>query len=216
MPSRYWTTRRIGTGAALVAAGVALLVFAELAEDLLEGELRPMDTAVIDAIQPYRHVHALYVASVIFSRMLAWPLVVVLVAPFLIYLLATKHYTFAGVVSGFVLLSVLFVGATKDIFGRPRPAAPLIKVVGFSFPSGHAAIGLVLYGLLGYIVWRHLPGKPWARAVVVIVTAFLIVATGFSRVFLGVHYPSDVFAGWAAGIFILIGSILLLESHPEW
>lgn len=102
-----------------------------------------------------------------------------------------------------VLLAV--VGASllnqllKAHFQRARPATALVPQLGLSFPSGHAMIGLALYGCLAWLLWRHGRHPVWAALMVV--WAVLI---GLTRVYLQVHYATDVLAGFAAGLLWLI------------
>lgn len=93
--------------------------------------------------------------------------------------------------------AVLF--ALKLGFGRARPHAPDLLVRDFSFPSGHAFTSVVLYGAMLYAGWRWL-ADAWARWTLVGATGVLIVAVGWSRLLLRVHYPTDVLAGYLLGI----------------
>lgn len=105
-----------------------------------------------------------------------------------------------------LLLASLVAGATfgtnsilKLLFQRARPdgyeGSTLIET--FSFPSGHAASAVVIFGLVAYLAWHILP-HPWSYVVVVLLTV-LIIGIGVSRVYLGAHFPSDVLAGWLVG-----------------
>ncbi|QNH61316.1 phosphatase PAP2 family protein [Hymenobacter sediminicola] len=87
----------------------------------------------------------------------------------------------------------------KTHFQRPRPATALLSQLGLSFPSGHAMIGMALYGCLAWLLWRH--GRHPAWAVLLLLWAVLI---GLTRVYLQVHYATDVLAGFAAGLLWLI------------
>lgn len=85
----------------------------------------------------------------------------------------------------------------KNWMHRLRPPAPwLTTASGFSFPSGHAMIAVAFYGMLGYLLIVSLG---WPRRLVVPVTAVVVLLIGLSRIYLGVHYPSDVLAGFALG-----------------
>lgn len=87
----------------------------------------------------------------------------------------------------------------KDWIDRPRPdARHLVEASTMSFPSGHAMSSIAFFGFLIYLVWR-LTSTKWIRWLLSILLLLLILAIGFSRVYLGVHYPSDVLAGYAAG-----------------
>lgn len=102
----------------------------------------------------------------------------------------------------------------KGVFGRIRPAIEhLVQVGGFSFPSGHAMVSTSFYGLLGYIFWLNArerwQGGSWT---VLLLTVLLVAGIGFSRIYLGVHYPSDVLAGFAGGGAWLAGCIVGLHA----
>ena len=117
-----------------------------------------------------------------------------------------------------VISSVLFVLLLKLLVGRPRPspADALLIQGGFSFPSGHSAISAVLYGTLAYLLVRNVRRPGW-KVLIGTGTAVLVVAIGLSRVYLGVHYPSDVLAGWAVGaLWVLWVGILedLWQAPP--
>lgn len=99
----------------------------------------------------------------------------------------------------------------KLSFQRPRPPQPLIEPLqNFSFPSGHATSGLIFYGLLVYLVWKSNLRKPWkyVTGALLVLLALLI---GFSRIYLRMHYPSDVLAGFCIGFCWLFFSIWLLN-----
>ena len=92
----------------------------------------------------------------------------------------------------------------KLSFHRPRPDHPLIdKLNNFSFPSGHATSAFIFYGLLTYLIWK----TKWP-AILKYTAGFILIAfallIGFSRVYLRVHYPSDVMAGFCIGFAWLI------------
>jgi membrane-associated phospholipid phosphatase len=105
-------------------------------------------------------------------------------------------WTWAVAVGGSALLNRLI----KDLFARPRPffEHPLLLETSYSFPSGHAMESFVVYGMLAYFAVLAL--RSWrARTAVVFGSALLVLLIGFSRMYLGVHYFSDVVAGYAAG-----------------
>ncbi len=86
----------------------------------------------------------------------------------------------------------------KNIYARPRPAVPLIEETGYSYPSGHAMVGVVFYLSLAWAISR---GKRRSlRILIPLGAAFLALLIGLSRIYLGVHYPTDVLGGFAAGL----------------
>ncbi len=99
------------------------------------------------------------------------------------------------------------VAIVKLIVSRPRPDASLTEAGGFSFPSGHSAMSMVVYGCLAFALARAVRGFP--RVAFALCGAALVVAIGLSRIYLGVHYPSDVIAGWTTGAAILIVTWML-------
>lgn len=100
----------------------------------------------------------------------------------------------------------------KLSFHRVRPPHPLIEPLSnFSFPSGHATSGFIFYGLLVYLIWKtgmHRPYKYLAGLVLI----FFALLIGFSRVYLRMHYPTDVVAGFCTGVAWLSLSIALMEQ----
>ena len=107
--------------------------------------------------------------------------------------------------------------ALKMVIARARPDAlePIVAERGFSFPSGHSALGMVAYGVLAVLISRsRLPLV--VRRIVIVALAVLIGLIGLSRVWLGVHYPTDVLAGWAAGgVIVLVYAALTRRVSPE-
>ena len=148
-----------------------------------------------DALSPLRQVTELgstWMVTVVAFATLA---VGVLVGPWL-------HGVIGAVTIG---LASLGNGALKDLIARARPdlLEPIVEERGFSFPSGHSALGMVAWGIFGVLVWRsRLPVG--VRRLIVAAMAALIFLIGLSRVWLGVHYPTDVLAGWTAGAVIVL------------
>ncbi|HEX7887721.1 MAG TPA: phosphatase PAP2 family protein [Ramlibacter sp.] len=106
-----------------------------------------------------------------------------------------------AVVPAGMLLNV----ALKHLFARPRPvlAEPLVQITTFSFPSGHAVASTVFYGMLCALVFVHARSRWWRGAAVCAAIAMVLLVTS-SRVYLGAHYLSDVVAGAAEGLALLL------------
>ena len=124
----------------------------------------------------------------------------------LIAIILAYRHRFAELIG--LLISVGGTGAAvfllKDLVARARPEAlyQAYQESGFSFPSGHAAFSLALYGFCIYLLWREIPMHKWAGSGIAILNA-LILAIGFSRSYLGVHYVSDVIGGYVIGLIFL-------------
>ncbi|MCS6850938.1 MAG: phosphatase PAP2 family protein [Gemmataceae bacterium] len=113
-----------------------------------------------------------------------------------------------ALIGGSLLLEIM-----KDAWQRPRPqfVDPIVVEQTYSFPSGHAFGAMVVYGLLAYLATRWLPARR-QRGAAVVGLAVLIAIIGFSRVYLGVHWLSDVLGGLAAGLAWVAVCIGLMES----
>ena len=118
-----------------------------------------------------------------------------------------------------ILGSDAFTQLGKLLFHRPRPLSALYVENSFSFPSGHATIAVAFYGFLTYIVMRE--SKRWETKVNICFAGIaLALLIGFSRLYLGVHYLSDVWAGYLVGALWLIAGISICEwlrsRQAEW
>ncbi|MER2999393.1 phosphatase PAP2 family protein [Pontibacter populi] len=109
---------------------------------------------------------------------------------------------------GGVGLSVRFA---KTFISRARPAeVAYYQVEHFSFPSGHATTAMALFALLAYFIYRHNQKKPY-RKLIAWLAAILIILVGFSRIYLGVHFLSDVLAGFILGLLWTLVGVSLVE-----
>jgi len=120
-----------------------------------------------------------------------------LLTPYLLYRRGFDRYAIELLISmggGFALNQLL-----KFCFHRPRPSTALLHQYGLSFPSGHAMMSMAFYGCLAWLAVQY--GRRWGVGVVLVVFCLLI---GLTRVYLHVHYPTDVVAGFAAGTAWLV------------
>jgi membrane-associated phospholipid phosphatase len=105
----------------------------------------------------------------------------------------------------------------KNLFMRARPDMfYIVKESGYSFPSGHAMVSLCFYGMIAYFISRNISSLA-LRFALFMLTAIYIIMIGISRIYLGVHYPTDVLAGYAAGstwLFFCI-SLLMWWEHKK-
>jgi undecaprenyl-diphosphatase len=120
-----------------------------------------------------------------------------------LYLWLRGHIKYGIMINGGLAAGWFIMKMMKDMVGRQRPAGEQLTVAsGMSFPSGHAMLSLVFYGFIAYLLFRNT--RNWYGKLAGYILMMIIVLIGFSRIYLNVHYASDV----AAGFFL--GSVLLL------
>lgn len=109
---------------------------------------------------------------------------------------------------------VLF--SLKAILERERPIVPLIsKAHGYSFPSGHSFSACLFFGMVAYFVYKTGLNK-WVKWAIILTLILLVLAIGFSRVYLKVHYATDVIAGWLLGLmWLLLAKWLLINRRRK-
>jgi len=123
------------------------------------------------------------------------------------FLFIRKHKWYSIKIPSIALSSVLMMFLLKNLFNRPRPLIPLLgPAQGLSFPSGHAMSSVTFFGLLIYFIWQT-KRNLYLRIFIVTCLILLIITIGFSRVYLRVHYASDVIGGFCMGTIWLIISI---------
>lgn len=115
-------------------------------------------------------------------------------------------YILAATMGSFMLNQYL-----KNNFGRMRPETAFYHQSGFSFPSGHAMIGVAFYGILAYLVWKNVRNF-WLRWSLILALIFWELIIAYSRIYLNVHYATDVLAGLSAGIFWCALVIVLMPQ----
>src|SRR5204862_1243419 len=127
------------------------------------------------------------------------------------FVVITKQNWFSIRVITIAISSLVLMLLLKQLFQRKRPLSPLLKAAkGLSYPSGHAIIAVTFYGLLIYIL-QHTITSDWLKVFFTALLVVLILLIGFSRVYLRVHYASDVTAGFIIGSLWLIISLFVLK-----
>lgn len=137
---------------------------------------------------------------------------IVLIAVVAIFLFLKQHTRTAIAVVGSTLLGVLVSQVLKAVIDRGRPdiVPQLVPEVSGSFPSGHAMMSAIVYLTLGTMLARLEPEKSVRRFILGTAIA-LTVTVGLSRVYLGVHWPSDVMGGWALGALWVVAVSQILD-----
>src|SRR5574340_187280 len=202
---------RLTIGATMLVG--ASWLFGGIAEDVMTGDpLTVVDTQVAN----WFHVHAtpavtrLMLLVTLLHGTVATTVLACALAAFLIC--KREWYRLLALALGLpggMLLNVL----TKYAFQRARPGLhyPLLEATGYSFPSGHMAAATLFYGVLVYVVVPHV--RQWRWQVFVVLASFPMVAlVGLSRIYLGLHYLSDVLAGFAESIAWLAPCITAIHT----
>ena len=120
-------------------------------------------------------------------------------------------------VAAIALTSLLIMLGLKLLFHRERPLIPLLEPArGLSFPSGHTFMSVCFYGLVMIIIWKEEKYHPVAKWVLLVLSLLFVIMIGFSRIYLHVHYFTDVFAGFCIGFsWLLISSYLIDQIKPR-
>ena len=181
----------------LVILAVCAIVFVALLEDVLEGELGRLDRAAYALI--VERLRADWLTPVMESiSALATPVSLIV---FLLVIVAFAPGKRPGACAATNLVLVFLLNQTlKAIVQRPRPDGFQLAVEqGFSFPSGHSMVAMAFFGLLVWMIWRY-RRRDAMRVVWCVFFGLVIVAVGLSRIYLGVHYASDVLAGFCVSL----------------
>lgn len=188
----------------------ALIVFIYAMRMVFIVEKTDFDENVFAAIAPYINSRLTSIMSFITflgKHDLLIPLNLVL----LLIFIYKKEKWFATRIAALSLSSLGLMFTLKLFFQRARPDLPVIgDVSGFSFPSGHALISVVFYGMFIHMIWHEVKIN-WLRIVLIVILAILIILIAFSRIYLRVHYASDVIAGIAVGFIWLVLSLNIIH-----
>ena len=198
----------------LAVAALAMWGFATIAQEVWEKETYAFDTSILLYLRslhdPLRD--RVMLAFTFFGEP---NLLLALSVSLGIMLWVRKHRSEARTIAvagaGAIGLNILL----KQLFARARPQLweRTVDVKFYSFPSGHAMISMVIYGLLGYLLGSRFPKQRWW---IYSLTVILVAVIGLSRLYLGVHWPTDIIAGYTAGLVWLIACIYSLEVWKQF
>jgi undecaprenyl-diphosphatase len=182
----------------LIIGLLCLLLFILIAWLIGGQKISRFDTSIISVVQGLESPVWTIVMKM-FTFIGSTPVVAVLSIVIIIFLYKVLHHRleiilFIVILAGSSILNAIL----KTAFHRQRPTLHrLIEESGFSFPSGHSMAAFALYAALAFLLWRHVHSRK-ARYAVIGLSIFMIVAIGLSRIYLGVHYPSDVIGAYLA------------------
>jgi len=198
----------------LAGALGALLLFSWLAEEIFQGELLRFDQQVRVAIHQHASPWLTTLMKVVTKLGSAWFIISLLVVVVLLFLRMGWRRAATWIALS-VAGSALLDGTLKAAFHRARPtpffgALPL----SYSFPSGHALTSFCFYGVLAGLLTARIRNR-YARGLIWVAAGVLVAAIGISRIYLGVHWPTDVIAGYAAAA-VWVGGLLTVDRWRRY
>ena len=196
----------------LLILGTCTWVFISIAKDFEADHIRQFDYSIIQYVQGFisEPITNLIVKITFLGSSIGIAIITVVFS--MILVLFRKYflgiYLFMSVVIGYVGLNTVL----KHIFQRERPSfLRLVEEHGFSFPSGHSMGSMVLFGGLLFILFK-LSKSAFVRVIGAIAASTIILIIGLTRVYLGVHYPTDIVGGYAAALVWLTISIIIFNQ----
>ena len=201
-----------------IIAFLCLIIVLMMLEDIFENEQVTLDMVVYRlVILNLRSEPLTVIMKVITNLSSAYVLIAIAIGS----LLFIKNKKVGVCVTSNLVIATLLNQLLKYIIQRPRPEGyRLIAESGYSFPSGHSMVSMAFYGFIIYLIWKMVKNKR-IKYVACGILGFLIPMIGFSRIYLGVHYASDVIGGFAISIVYLLlftnvtRSILQLEKEKK-
>lgn len=202
---------------------VAIAGFAALAAEVREGDIFAIDRTLLLAFRAPGHLGVpvgprwLQEAARDISALGGFTVLALVTIISALLLFLHRRAAQAAVFLASVVFAQIAAEVVKALVDRPRPTlVPHNDLVySASFPSGHAVMTPVVYLTLAVVV-ANLEQRRHLKAILPVCAAFLVLAVGVSRVYLGVHWPTDVLAGWALGLAVaLVASIALRRVAPR-
>lgn len=196
---------------ALVVFVLGTNFFVELTEEVQGETIDAFDNSVTDYVTSFRTpgLNSFFQFVTDLGDVYAYLVATTLAALFFFFKLKNKKFILQ--LLGVLILSALANIGLKRAFDRARPTIEhLVVVETLSYPSGHAMSAMAFYGFLIYLVFK-IKMQRWLRILLTIVFAALIFLIGLSRIYLGVHFPSDVLGGFIAGLIWVAFCVVLFN-----
>ncbi|OAH59541.1 MULTISPECIES: phosphatase PAP2 family protein [Bacillaceae] len=200
---------------AFIISLVSLIGFGFMAFLVSSHEIIQFDQTVISFIQGLES--SMLTAIMKFFTLIGSTYSIVVLSLLVLFFLYSvfKHRSELILFIAVVLGSNILFKSLKWFFHRARPDFHrLIEVGGYSFPSGHATNAITLYGILAFLLWRHIPVR-WGRMVLIVISTMMMMMIGTSRIYLGVHYPTDIISGYLVGGFWLAIAIWFYQRYQK-
>jgi undecaprenyl-diphosphatase len=186
-------------------------LFVELSDEVTGNSIESFDRSVTEYVTSFRspELTLFFIFITDMGDVYAYITAMILVTIFLFVKLRSWKFIFQ--LLGVLVLSALSNIALKKVFDRARPAEEhLVVIESLSYPSGHAMSAMAFYGFLIYLLYQ-IRMNNIVRVLLSVVFALLILFIGVSRIYLGVHFPSDVAGGFIAGLIWVAFCIVLFN-----
>ncbi len=179
---------------------LCIVVFWEILENIFQNEIGQFDNIIYSFVSQ----HITPMTTTIFKIITNLGGAIVILVVTLCILLFVKDKKYGIYVTINLVVITLINQILKNIIQRPRPTEfRIIDEVGYSFPSGHSMVSMAFYGFLIYLTYKNVQNK-YLKWISCIILSILIILIGISRIYLGVHYASDVIGGFCFSIGYLI------------
>ena len=202
----------LGLVIAIILFLATVFIFWRITDEIVLEKEGGFDNAVFKMLSQYTNpatTHIMLLFTFFGSTKFLLPAYIILSAFFLFYK-RDRWQSISIAAIGLSSIGLLFL--LKNIFHRNRPLEPLTKnVIGYSYPSGHSFSSFTFFGLLTYIIWQTNIPKIW-KWILSIVFIGMAACIAISRVYLHVHFASDVVAGFCLSIIWLSISLLILKK----
>ena len=192
-----------------IVCGIGILIFATMVVMLLTNNVTSLDNSIYNIIISSKS-DVMTMFMTVITMMCNTEFIIVAT---LLLVLLIKNKKIGGMIASNVVLCSVINTIIKHIFLRPRPVGiKLIEQGGYSFPSGHSMMAVAFYGLLIYIIWNTKWRNVW-KIFTTTLLVILILLIGISRIYVGVHFASDVIAGLSISLSYLIIFIELIYKR---
>ena len=189
---------------------ICIIIFFKIAEDVFSNEIMQAD------VVGYRLISTYLISDVVtpIAKLITnFGGTICLISLSIIFLVTIKDKKIGGFIALNLIIAALLNFILKNILQRPRPTEyRIIDQSGYSFPSGHSMVSMAFYGFLIYLIFKFVQNKKIKYLLISFLT-ILIILIGISRIYLGVHYTSDVLAGFLISISYLILYTSIIEKY---
>lgn len=197
---------------ALLLVVGAINVFIDLTATLQSDALAAYDEKVTNFIASYRQPALTRVMTFITHIGDVYGYLIITTVSTVLFFIKFQNWRYVIEIFFVLIVSGLSNVALKQVINRARPDADhLVSVASLSYPSGHAMSAIAFYGFLIYIIY-NIRLNNWVKTALILIFSTLILGIGLSRIYLGVHYPSDVAGGYIAGFIWVIFCVILFHS----